>query len=83
MTAKSLLINAVVGILASWLTGKIMKGKDFGFIGDVVVGVVGGFLGQWVFSVLDLATYGILGSLLIAVVGRVLVVSLIRKVRSV
>jgi uncharacterized membrane protein YeaQ/YmgE (transglycosylase-associated protein family) len=72
----------VVGLIAGWLGGKIMRGGGFGFVGNLVVGVVGAFLGGFFFSTLGITSYGILGALVTATLGAVVllfVVSLIKR----
>jgi uncharacterized membrane protein YeaQ/YmgE (transglycosylase-associated protein family) len=82
MTTQSLILFLLIGIIAGWLAGKIMRGGGFGLVGDLVIGVVGAFLGGWVFSLLGIATYGVLGSLVTALVGALLLLYLIRLVKS-
>ena len=55
MTSQSLILFLVIGCLAGFLAGKIMKGSGFGLVGDLVVGVLGAFVGGWVFSLLGIA----------------------------
>ena len=72
----------IIGAVAGWLAGQIMKGKGFGFLGNLIVGIIGGFLGGFVFDQLGIAFYGIIGSLIAAVVGAVIllfIISLFRK----
>ena len=71
----------VVGALAGWLAGQVMKGKGFGLIGNIVVGIVGGVLGGQLFGWLGLGG-GLIGSLVTAVLGAIVlvyVVGLIKK----
>ena len=72
----------IIGALAGWLAGKIMK-KGMGLLICIIVGVVGGFLGSWVFSLLGVSGNGsFLGQLLVGVLGSVLllfILSLFRK----
>jgi uncharacterized membrane protein YeaQ/YmgE (transglycosylase-associated protein family) len=82
MTNQSLIMFLVIGILAGWLAGKIMKGSGFGLLGDLVVGVVGAFLGGWLFSLMGVAAYGFLGTLIMALVGALVLLFLIRLVKS-
>ncbi len=49
MTPVSLLIFLAVGALAGWIAGKLMKGSGFGLIGNIVLGIVGAFIGGWIF----------------------------------
>lgn len=72
----------LIGLVAGWLAGKIMKGSGFGAVGNIVVGVVGAVIGGLVFGMLGMASYGLIGSLVTATVGAVIllwVVSLVKK----
>lgn len=68
----------VVGLIAGWLAGKIMKGKGFGLAGDLVVGVLGAIVGSWIFGALGLGAYGILGSAVVALIGALLLLYIVR-----
>ncbi len=73
---------AIIGIIAGWLAGQIMKGRGFGLVGNLVVGVLGAILGGWLFSALGISAGGIIGSLIMAVAGAVVllyVVGLLKK----
>ena len=77
-STENLLLFLVIGIVAGFLAGKIMKGAGFGLVGDLVVGVIGSFIGVWVFGLLGIVTGGILGLLIAAVVGALLLLYIIR-----
>lgn len=81
MSAQNLIVFLVIGILAGWLAGKIMKGSGFGLLGDLVVGVVGAFLGGWIFGLLGIAAYGLIGSLITALVGALILLYIIRLIK--
>ena len=72
----------VVGAIAGWLSGQFMKGRGFGLLGDIIVGVAGGLVGGWLASVLlkiPDAVNGInLESILIAFVGSVILIVIVR-----
>lgn len=71
----------LIGLIAGWATGKIMKGSGYGFIADILLGIVGALVGGWIASLLGLAAHGgLIYSLLIAVLGAVLVVFLFRLI---
>ncbi len=70
----------LIGLVAGWLAGRIMKG-GFGLIGDLIVGVIGAFLGGWIFSLLGISAGGILGSLVTALVGAVVLIFLLRLIK--
>jgi len=72
----------IVGLIAGWLAGSLMRGRGFGIIGDIVVGIlgalIGGFIAQAVFHVPD-AVNGInLISIVVAVIGAVVMIAIIR-----
>lgn len=82
MTFDSIILFLIIGLVAGWLAGRIMKGKGYSLIGDLVVGVVGSFLGGWVFGQLGISAPGILGSLITALVGALILLFLIRLVKK-
>ena len=63
----------IIGIAAGFLAGKIMRGGGFGVIINLILGIVGGVLGGWVFGLFGIADSGIIGSLITATVGAILV----------
>jgi uncharacterized membrane protein YeaQ/YmgE (transglycosylase-associated protein family) len=72
----------IIGAVAGWLAGKLMRGGGFGFLVNLLVGIAGGVIGGWVFGLLGIATGGIIGSLVTALVGAILllwVISLFKK----
>lgn len=82
MTAETLIIFLVVGAVAGWLAGVIVRGYGLGLAGNIVVGVVGSFVGGWLFSHLHVVHGGgLLGAVIGATVGAVILLFLIRLVR--
>ena len=78
----SLLWFLVVGLVAGWLAGVLVKGGGFGVIGDLVVGVIGAFLGGWLFSTLGAsAGGGLLGSIIVATIGAVVLLFIVRFIK--
>lgn len=72
----------VIGLIAGWLGGKLMRGGGFGLIGNIVVGVIGALVGGWVFGLLGISAGGWIGSIVMATVGAVVllfVVGLVKK----
>ena len=57
----------IIGILAGFIAGKVMRGGGFGILINLLVGIAGGLLGGWGFGLLGIATAGILGSLITSV----------------
>jgi uncharacterized membrane protein YeaQ/YmgE (transglycosylase-associated protein family) len=70
-----------IGILAGFLAGKIMRGKGYGVLIDLVLGLVGAILGGFVFGLLGLYSYGIVGQLVIATAGAVILIWVVRRLR--
>jgi uncharacterized membrane protein YeaQ/YmgE (transglycosylase-associated protein family) len=72
----------LIGIIAGWLAGNIMKGGGFGLIGDLVVGVVGSFIGGYLFGYLGLGNaYGTIGEIGMATVGAIVLLGILRLIR--
>lgn len=68
----------LIGLVAGWLTGTVTRGRGFGCLADIVIGLIGAVIGGWIFTKLGIQFYGVLGSLAAAVVGAVLLVSIAR-----
>jgi uncharacterized membrane protein YeaQ/YmgE (transglycosylase-associated protein family) len=81
MDATSLIWFLLIGLIAGWLAGQLMRGGGFGLIGDMIVGVIGAFLGGWLFGLLGIAAGGLIGSLITAFVGAVVLIFLLRLIR--
>jgi uncharacterized membrane protein YeaQ/YmgE (transglycosylase-associated protein family) len=69
----------LIGLAAGWLAGKIMKGRSFGVVGNLVIGVIGAVLGGFLFRLLGLLPIGLIGSLVSATVGAVVLLFLLQK----
>ena len=82
MSTQDLVLFLAVGLVAGWLAGRIMKGGGFGLVGDLVIGVIGSFVGVWLFGVLQIQAGGILGLLIAAVVGALLLLYLARLIKG-
>lgn len=72
----------LIGIVAGWLAGQIMKGGGFGLLGDLIVGVIGSLIGGFVFSLLGISAGGLIGSLITATVGAVILIALLRVIKK-
>jgi uncharacterized membrane protein YeaQ/YmgE (transglycosylase-associated protein family) len=69
----------VVGLIAGWLAGLVMKGGGYGVVGDIVIGIVGAFVGGFVFSLITGGgTAGFWGSIAVAFVGAVILIAIVR-----
>ena len=79
---SGLLYWIVVGLIAGWLAGKVMKGGGYGVLMDIILGILGGVVGGWVFGMLGVgAGGGLIGSIIVAFIGAVILVALTRAVR--
>ena len=73
----------LVGLVAGWLAGKVMKGGGYGVLVDILLGIVGGIVGGWVFGALGIwPGGGIIGSILVAFVGAVILVWITRLLKK-
>ncbi len=73
---------ALIGLVAGWLAGLLMKGGGFGVIGDIVVGVIGALLGGFLFSLLGLSSGGsLLGAIIVATIGAIVLIFILRLVK--
>src|SRR5438067_13572773 len=78
MSNESLLVILLVGIVAGWLAGKIVRGTGFGIIGDLLVGIVGAFIGNWVLPRLDIHLgTGVLSAIVNATIGAILLLLIV------
>ena len=78
-----MIYSILIGALAGWLAGKLMKGGGFGILKNILLGIIGGFVGGWLFKTLQISIFnGFLGDLLQGVIGAVAILfiaDLIRK----
>lgn len=83
MDLTSLIVFLLIGAVAGWLAGQIIKGGGFGLIGNIIVGIIGAFVGGWLFPTLGITLGGgIIGAILSATIGAVIllfVIGLIKK----
>jgi uncharacterized membrane protein YeaQ/YmgE (transglycosylase-associated protein family) len=79
---ESLLVILFIGAVAGWLAGVIMKGGGFGLLGDIVVGIIGAFVGYFVLGKLGISLgVGWIGSIVTAMIGAIIVLALVRLLR--
>jgi uncharacterized membrane protein YeaQ/YmgE (transglycosylase-associated protein family) len=81
MTLESLLYLLIVGLIAGFLAALVMKERGMGFLGYLVVGVIGALLGGWLFGLLKINAGGFIGSLVAAFVGSLILLFLLRQIR--
>jgi uncharacterized membrane protein YeaQ/YmgE (transglycosylase-associated protein family) len=72
----------VVGLIAGWLAGQVMKGGGYGVLVDIILGILGGLLGGWVFGTLGIwQGGGMIGSIVVAFIGAVILVGFTRLLK--
>jgi uncharacterized membrane protein YeaQ/YmgE (transglycosylase-associated protein family) len=72
----------LVGALAGWISGLVTKGKGFGVPGNIIVGVIGAFLADFLFGLLGIRASGLVGQLIFAVAGALLFVYLLKFIKK-
>jgi uncharacterized membrane protein YeaQ/YmgE (transglycosylase-associated protein family) len=77
-----MIYSILVGLIAGWLAGQVMKGGGYGVLMDIVLGLLGGIIGGWVFGAFGIwPAGGIIGSIIVSFVGAVILVGLTRMLR--
>lgn len=81
MTIETLLLWLFVGLIAGWLASAVVGG-GYGIVGDIVVGIVGAFLGGWLFRALGVTApgSGIVATIVVAFVGAIVLLLLLRAI---
>lgn len=77
MNEQSLIGFLIIGLLAGWLAGQLIRGGGFGLVGNLVVGVIGAVVGGLVFDLVGVTAGGFVGSLITAVLGAAILLYLI------
>ena len=72
----------LVGLIAGWAAGKIMKGSGYGPLMDIVLGIVGAIVGGWLMGALDIYAGGTIGTIIIAIVGAIFLIWLSRMLKK-
>jgi uncharacterized membrane protein YeaQ/YmgE (transglycosylase-associated protein family) len=74
----SILWWLLIGLIAGWLAGTVARGRGFGCVVDVILGLVGAVIGGWIFQRLGIGVFGFWGSLAAATVGAIVLVAIAR-----
>jgi uncharacterized membrane protein YeaQ/YmgE (transglycosylase-associated protein family) len=83
MSNESLLVIIVVGIVAGWLAGQIMRGSGYGILGDLIVGIIGAYIGDWLLPQLHIHLgFGIVAAIINATIGALLLLFVLRVFRG-
>ena len=82
MTLQNFVLLLILGALAGWISGLIAKGRGFGLAGNVIVGIVGAFLGGFGFGLLGISAHSFIGQLIFAVIGALLFLWLLSFIKK-
>jgi len=83
MSGESLVLILVVGVVAGWLAGQIVQGTGFGLVGDLLIGIIGAFIGSWLLPQLNVHIgAGIIAAIANATIGAMILLFLLRVVRG-
>jgi uncharacterized membrane protein YeaQ/YmgE (transglycosylase-associated protein family) len=81
LSTEGLLIIILVGIVAGWLAGQVMQGTGFGIVGDLIVGLLGAFIGDWLLPRLSIHLgVGIVALIINAVIGAIVLLLVLRLI---
>ncbi len=82
MEMHGLIAWLVIGAIAGWLAGSLVKGGGFGLLGDIVVGILGAFVGGWLAGLLHISIGGgFISSIVTATVGAIVLIILLRLIK--
>jgi uncharacterized membrane protein YeaQ/YmgE (transglycosylase-associated protein family) len=83
LSGQGIQISLVIGLIAGWLAGKVVRGAGFGLIGNIIVGIVGAFVGSWLWTSFHLAPMGgpTVNAILVSMIGAIVLLVLIRLIR--
>jgi uncharacterized membrane protein YeaQ/YmgE (transglycosylase-associated protein family) len=76
------IIWVLSGLIAGWAAGKIMRGRGYGPVMDIVLGIVGAVVGGWLMGLLGIYAGSLIGSIVIAVIGAIFLIWLSRLVKK-
>ena len=78
-----ILIFIIVGAAAGWLAGLVVRGRGFGLIGDIVIGIIGAFIASWLFPRLGIHLgVGIVSEIIYSAIGAIILLLIVRLIRG-
>jgi uncharacterized membrane protein YeaQ/YmgE (transglycosylase-associated protein family) len=78
-----MLYSIIVGLIAGWLAGQVMKGGGYGIVIDIILGLLGGIIGGWLFAALGIwPGGGMIGSIIVSFIGAVVLVAITRVLKK-
>lgn len=81
VSASTIIWWLIVGLIAGFLAGVVMRGGGFGIVGDIIAGIIGAFIGGWLFGLLGISSGGgLLGSIIVAFIGACILIGILRLI---
>jgi len=82
MDAQGIIVWLIIGAIAGWLAGTLLRGGGFGLVGDIIVGIIGAVLGGWLAGVLGLhLASGLIAAIITATVGAIVLILIVRVIK--
>src|SRR5262249_4255190 len=82
MEAQGIIVWLIIGALAGWIAGKVVRGGGFGLIGNIIVGIIGAFVGGWLSGVLGISIGGgFVASVITAAVGAIILLAIVSVIK--
>jgi uncharacterized membrane protein YeaQ/YmgE (transglycosylase-associated protein family) len=72
----------ILGLIAGWITGLVMRGSGFGVIVDILSGLVGAVIGRWIFGIIGASAHGRIGYLAMSVIGAIVLVAIVHAIEA-
>ena len=80
LSLQNVLWWLLVGLIAGFLASRVMRGGGYGLIGDIVVGLIGAFIGGWLAGFLGLGSFGLIGTIVVAFIGACILLAILHAV---
>lgn len=78
-----MIATLLIGLVAGWLTGLLMRGRGYGILADILLGLIGAVIGRWIFESLGIIAVGAVGHLAMSTVGAIALVALVHALRKI
>lgn len=82
LTMPDIVFYIIIGLIAGWLAGVIMKERSMGLLGNLIVGIIGAIIGAYIFEFFGISTGGLIGSLVSAILGAIILLFIIQQIRK-
>ena len=77
-----MIASILVGLVAGWLAGKLIRGRGYGVLADILLGLVGGVVGGWIFAVFGVHAHHLFGAIMISTLGATALVMATRALKD-